>query len=282
MLPYHSASITGQQKLAAWKVPSPVLCAYAGFASMGFLVFHTIAGGEFSSVLTMSALAQCLGVSMLCIQSITSGSAAGISAKSLILDALAILFRLSSTLFLDGYLPADKSGDHVYQIFDICSLLLLLFLLHRVLIIQRITYQATEDTMGIVPVVLACVGLAAVLHGDMDADPIYDTTWLAGLVTSVVAVMPQFWLITRTGGWAASLTSHYIAAMALSRLLSGSFMWMARQFVTCHPYIGTFQHTIVAILIAHFVHAIMLGDFAFHYIRSLLRGGFTEPMHFEV
>ena len=91
----------------------------------------------------MSALAQCFGITMLCIQSLSSGSAAGISAKSLLLDAFAISFRLCSTLWLDGYLPSDKSGDFIYQAFDVSSLLLLIFLLHRVLVKQYDTYQAS-------------------------------------------------------------------------------------------------------------------------------------------
>merc|ERR1719408_1057983 len=117
-------------------VSTPILCAYCVFAAVGLLVFHVVAEREASSVLTMSALAQCLGVTMLCIQSLSSGSAAGISAKSLMLDAIAIAFRLSSTLWLDGYLPSDRSGDYIYQTFDVCSLLLLIFLLHRVLVKQ--------------------------------------------------------------------------------------------------------------------------------------------------
>merc|ERR1719262_1954207 len=113
----------------------------------------------------MSALAQCLGVTMLCIQSLSSGSAAGISAKSLLLDAVAIAFRLSSTLWLDGYLPSDRSGDFVYQVFDVCSLLLLIFLLHRVLVKQYDSYQVVDDTISTGPIVLMCLALAAVLHG---------------------------------------------------------------------------------------------------------------------
>lgn len=269
---------------AAFDVPTPVTCAYSVFGIVGFTVFHTVAEREASSVLTMSALAQCLGITFMVIQSFSSRSAAGISASSLLLDALAICLRLCSTLWLAGYLPSDRSGDFVYQSFDVCSLLLLIFLLHRVLVVQRDTYQSTEDTMRCAPMVLVSLCLAVLLHGDMDDDPIFDSLWLAGLFTSVIAVLPQFWLIMSSGGWAGAMTSHYIAAMALSRILSGYFMWMAREYITCVPYIQGVQHTIVAIFIAHIAHAVLLGDFAFHYARSVLRKGVCEPvkMTFEV
>jgi len=265
-------------------MPPAVVCAYSVFGTVGFTVFHTVAEREASSVLTMSALAQCLGITFMVIQTFTSGSAAGISASSLLLDALAICLRLCSTLWLAGYLPSDRSGDFVYQSFDICSLLLLIFLLHRVLVVQRDTYQATEDSMRCAPMLFTCLSLAALLHGDMDDSPIFDTVWLAGLFTSVVAVMPQFWLIMSSGGWAGAMTSHYIAAMALSRVLSGYFMWMGREYITCEPYFGGIQHTILSIGIAHLAHAALLGDFAFHYARSVLCQGVCQPvqMTFEV
>jgi len=261
---------------------TPVVSAYASFFAVGFFVFHAVAEREASSVLTMSALAQCFGITMLCIQSLSSGSARGISASSLLLDAFAIFFRLCSTLWVDGYLPSDKSGDFVYQAFDVCSLLLLIFLLHRVLVKQYGTYQVAEDTFRVGPLVSICLGLALVLHGDMDDNRLLDTLWLAGLFTSVVAVLPQFWLITCSGGWAGALTSHYIAAMAFSRLFSGCFMWMARNFITCEPYIAGVEHTIIAIFIAHFVHIALLCDFAWHYLRTMLRGNFCQPVQFSV
>jgi hypothetical protein len=280
MLPFNHGA--PQPSKAMYGVPTPVVCAYVAFASIGYLVFHTVAERESTSVLTMSALAQCLGITILCIQSLSSGSAAGISAKSLQLDAFAISFRLSSTLWLDGYIPSDSSGDFIYQAFDVCSLLLVIFLLYRVLVKQYHTYQATEDTLHVAPLVIMSLILAALLHGDMDDNRFFDAVWLAGLFTSVVAVLPQFWLITGSGGWTGALTSHYIAAMALSRFLSGCFMWMAREYITCVPYVAGIQHTIIAIFIAHFVHIVLLGDFTFHYLRSVLRGGFSLPVNFSV
>merc|ERR1719450_609415 len=101
--------------------PTPVLCAYGIFSALSFVVFHLVAEREPSSTLTLSALAQCLGVSFLWIQVLSGKGAWGISAKSLLLDALAICFRLCSTLIFEGYLPSSKDGDYLYQLFDVCS-----------------------------------------------------------------------------------------------------------------------------------------------------------------
>jgi len=258
--------------------PAPVVIAYAVFAGVAFAVYHFVAERQYSSVMTMSAIVQCLGATLLCIQVLSGRSATGISASSLKLDALAIGFRLSSTTWLNGYLPVDKSGDHVYQITDALSLAMVLFMLYRVVVVHRSSYQASEDSFRIAPIVLVSLALAALLHADMDASPLFDTFWMTGLFCGVTAVLPHFWLIVQTGGQADAMTCHYIAATALSRVLSGMFMWEARQDITCKPWITGFQHGICVILAAHVVHLLLLADFAYHYAHALMQKGFSEPV----
>merc|ERR1740130_1717890 len=218
-------------------------------------------------------MVQCLAVVLLALQVVSTGSASGISARALLLDALAICCRLSSTLWLEGYLPGDASGDYIFQAIDICSLIVLAWLLHQILVVKRDTYQAEQDSMPILPLVKGALVLAALLHADMDDYPLFDTLWMTGLLTSTVAVLPQLWLITKTGGSAEALTSHYIAAMAVSRMLSGAFMWHARQDLTCIPWIGGFNHASWAILAAHFLQILLLGEFAYYYGKAVIAHG---------
>jgi hypothetical protein len=258
--------------------PTPVLMAYGIFSVVSFVVFHLVAEQEPSSTLTLSAAAQCLGISLLWIQVLSGRGASGISTKTLLLDALAISFRLSSTLFIDGYLPNSPDGDFVYQGFDICALLMLLFLLRYVVVNHLDEPQAADDTLSVGPMLLGCCVLAIFLHGNMDDNPVLDTLWMAGLFTSVIAVLPQFWLISKSGGQVGALTSHYIAAMGFSRFLSGAFAWMAWENLTCDPLIGGFEHARWAIMIAYVLHVILLCDFGFVYIRSMVKHGVNEAM----
>jgi len=259
-------------------LPTPVVVAYICFSAVALIVYHVVADGQFSSILTLSVMVQCLGITFLCMQVICTGSVSGISAGALMLDACAFGFRLSSTTWLNGYLPVDESGDHVYQIVDMCSLAMVLWLLHRVLVTHRHTYQECEDSMPVAPMVMVCLALAAVCHGDMNNRPLFDMLWMAGLFTGVFAVMPQLALIMKTGGRAEALTSHYMAALALSRVLSGVFMWAARFDITCVEWVSGFNHTIFAILGAHLIHLLLLSDFAFYYVRAIMRKGLSEPV----
>jgi hypothetical protein len=259
-------------------MPTHVVVIYIVFAAGAFAVYHHVAEQEFSSILTMAVIVQTLAMVFLCLQVLCSGSAAGVSAQGLTLDGIAVGLRLSSTVWLNGYLPTDATGDHVYQVMDFCSLGMILFLLHRMLVVSPKTYQAADDSFFVGPTVLACFAFAAIFHADMDDNPLFDTLWMTGLFAGVVAVLPQLWLIMRSGGSAEALTCHYIAAMAISRVLSGIFMWEAREDITCKPWVVGVQHGIIVILIAHAVHLFLLVDFAYYYLRSLTQKGMHEPV----
>jgi len=250
-----------------------VALAYALFICLALAVLHFVADGEFSAIMTMAVMSQSLAMLLLLLQSLTSGSASGISARALGLEALALCCRLSSTLWLDGYLPADASGDWVFQATDICTLLLVLGLLAHVLVVQRSTYQEEEDSMPVLPIVLGSVVAAVVLHADLNSRPLFDALWMAGLFLGVLAVIPQFWLVSKTGGRIEALTSHFIFMMAVSRLLSGIFMWHVREDLTCDAWVGSFNHAVWAILGAHLLHLLLLGDFVYYYVKSVATSG---------
>jgi len=264
------------------KLSIPLVSAYTATAGFGLGVYHFVANGEFSAILTLSALAQCSGMVFLCMQALLKGSAEGISARAVQLDICAVCFRLSSTLWLPGYLPVDASGDFIYQAFDVCSLAMMIWLLYTVQVTHRNTYQVLEDNVNTVPMVLGSLVLAALFHCDMDDRPIFDTLWMAGLFTSVVAVIPQLWLIMKTGDKAEALVGHYIAALAVSRILSGLFMWEAAPDITCDEWIWTgFSHGIVAILVAHLMHLLLVADFGYYYVKSLVHHGPALPVQMK-
>jgi len=255
-----------------------VLVVYAVFLASAMGVYHLIAEGRFSSVLTLSAIFQCLAFSLLGVQILTSNTVSGISAKCLQLDALALACRLSSTLFDVGYLPTDKTGDHVYQAVDVLSLGIVLWLLYRVLSAQRHTYEAEDDAFPVLPMAFGALVLAGLLRGDMNYKMICDISWMCGLFISAISVLPQLWVMMRRSGGTAALTSHFVAVMGVSRVLSGSYMWYAYKEIDCKPWIGNFNHAGYAVLGAHAVHLLLLGDFAYFYLKNVTKSGLRAPL----
>lgn len=269
--------------MAAEKTPvlglsKGVLAAYGIFFVLSLAVYHFVANGEFSAILTMSVMFQTLSFTLLALNVFAKGSTKGISARSLTMEALSFVFRLSSTTWLNGYLPVDASGDMVFQACDVCSLFIVLWLLHRVLVADRKNYNEEADSLSIVPIVLVCLVLAAMLHADMNARPLFDTLWMTGLFVGVMAVLPQLWLITHTGGVIESTMSHFIAMLAVSRLLSGSFMWHARFDITCEEWITGVNHAVLAILSAHAFHLLLLGDFGYFYMKAVMKKGLNAQI----
>lgn len=258
--------------------PNKVMLAYALFSAAALVVYHFVANGEFSAILTLAVIFQCLGFALLAVQVLLTGSTAGISARALALDAWSLCFRLSSTLWLHGYLPVDASGDFVFQAVDVISLVLVFWLLHSLLFEKRRSYQEEQDTFPTTPVVVGCLILAGLFHADMNARPVFDTLWMAGLFISAIAVLPQLWLISNTGGKVEPLTSHYIAAMAISRALSGIFMWHARFDITCEPLVEGYNHAIWVILGAHILHLLLLGDFGYYYLKAIMKKGLGSQL----
>lgn len=262
--------------------PAPVICAYAACTVAILTMYHTVGEEDYTSILTMSAIVQCLGISFLWIQAVSNGSVAGISASALKLDALAVAFRLSSTLWLHGYLPTDLSGEYLYQATDVVSLLMLLLLLRRMYVVKESSPNASGDAFRVSPMAFTCLALAAALHADMDEFPLFDTFWMTGLFCSVVSVLPQFWLIMEDGGRTPAMMGHYIAAMAVSRVMSGAFMWMARYDISCQYWIQGFEHATFAILLAHAIHFLLLCDFAYYYATSMVQNGMASGVEMRL
>jgi hypothetical protein len=254
-----------------------VMLVYTVFAAVSVLVFHWLAEGEFSGILTLSAVFQCLAFSLLGIQALSTG-VHGISAQSLKLDAIALACRLSSTTWLQGYLPADQTGDYLYQVFDAVSLVMVLWLLYLVLSVNQRTYDAAGDGLAATPLAIGCLVLAMILHGDLDDRPIFDSLWMCGLFISAVSVLPQLWMMTRGQGSTPALIGHFVAVMALSRILSGTYMWHAYEEITCDPWVGEFNHAGYATLAAHVIHLLFLADFGFFYAKHLATAGIQQPL----
>jgi len=263
-----------------------LVLVYVVFISVAVLIFHGIAEGEFSAFLTLSVIFQCLGISLLGYHVLSTGGVHGISAKSLQLEAISLACRLSGTTWLEGYLPSDPTGEILYQVFDGVSLAMVLLLLSHVLKSQR-QAQADDDALPVTPFALGSLLVAAFVHADLNDRPVFDTLWMCGLLTGALAVVPQLWLMTRNRANAPAMTSHFVAVMAFSRLLSLIYFWHAYPEVTSEPFFATRpsdaqiedpRHAGPAIVAGHLLHLILLGDFAYHYVKNVAARGLHSPL----
>merc|ERR1719375_2720620 len=111
---------------------------------------------------------QCLSFALLGLQIFAKGSMRGVSMQTLLLEVVSLCCRLASTLVKQGYLPVDATGDYIYQAADICSLLMVLYLLHLGYGELSRTYQAEADDFSVVKLALGALVLACICHADMN------------------------------------------------------------------------------------------------------------------
>merc|ERR1740138_691665 len=142
---------------SGWRETLCTVSAYLWFGMMTGYVADQFSDQDFSAILTLSAAVQCFGLLLLNYKVAKTKTVSGLSARSLEMYVGFFLFRLSSSLFKNGYIPVDRSGDWVYQAMDIVSLLLTLQLLYCLHVTHRSTYQEQLDTVEMWRCIPACI-----------------------------------------------------------------------------------------------------------------------------
>jgi len=232
-----------------------------------FTHFHVL---DFSTVLTLGGGLQCLGFMLLNILVKQRNSVAGVSGKSLQLYVMVFICRLASTLTNEGYVPMDKTGDWLFQLADISSLLIVLQLLRRVYRTNAETYLESQDTLPVAPFVPVAMVFAFFTYGDLNEVPVFDYIWMVGCTLDTVAMLPQLFLLSRVGGKVEGLASHYVACIFGSRAFTFAFWFYGYPDVA--PLDGGFNHCGYAVLLLHLTQLIMSGDFMYYYLKSVKTG----------
>jgi hypothetical protein len=200
-------------------------CIYLAFAFLWALVFGRCSTLDFSALVTCGSFAQCFGLTLLSMKVYSTKSLGGLSSKMLVMFVIHFMFRLTSTSMKNGYIPVDKSGDYVYQVLDLTSMLLclrLLFCLHKT---HRHTYQEEYDTLPLAPLVAACVVLGVAVHGSFNQSFLFDSVWQISANLEAFVLLPQLWMLAKMGGKVDSVTAHFVFCMVASGVMTFTFWW---------------------------------------------------------
>jgi len=251
---------TGSEKKAA---NMTVVGAYLLFLLCAAVVAKEFSDRDFSAVLTAGSGAQCLGFFLLLHKIKVQNSVAGISSKTLEMYVLVLIFRLCSTLFKNGYLPVDKSGDFVYQVCDVASLLVLFQLIYCVRVKNADTYQREYDSLPIYRALPGCMAMGVGFHGPLNHAPFFDSVWTIAMNIDMIAMLPQLYMLVMKGGEVEALTSNYIAAVFVSRCCATAFWCWGYDEMA--PKDGSLNYAGYWCLFAHGVSVLVSADFMYHY-----------------
>jgi len=251
---------------------------YMGFLMAVGIVYQTFDDVGLSTFLTLSVGIQFFALVCLLYQVKCQVGVRGVSKGSLVMQCFVYGFRLSSSTWLKGYIPTDGTGDYLYQILDFVTLLLAVFLIFCCTKKYASSYQEQYDTLEVKPLIMACSALAVLLHPDLNDRPLFDTLWTASLYIDSLAMLPQLWMMSRSGE-AKVLTSHYVAAMALSRLMNFVFWFHAYPELAMlgeedeEGNIGEPGSNVAgyAVVVAHVVQLALMADFVWCYLRAFVK-----------
>jgi hypothetical protein len=265
----------GKKSIALAALNKNVLI-WAGFFSVSLIVYSLMSGGDFSFLMTYGAMSRMFGFGILNLKTFKSKRATGISAKTLQLYTVVFVFRLTSIIRHEGYLPYDKSGDWLYHFIEISALAFTASALWGITGPFKSSYQADCDKFGEfnVPKGYGAVYLAGpifviaiLFHPSLNSDFISDVAWTYAMYLESVAVIPQLYMFQKqTNGVVELLTAHFVAALGFGRLMEFIFwIYSYKELATAS---GSTLPGYLAIL-SQFVQLALMVDFFWYYFKAV-------------
>jgi len=178
-------------------------------------------------------------------------SVAGISGKSQILFAL---------VFVTRYLDLVTSFVSLYNTFmKVIFITATVATCYMILMKFKATYDANHDSFRVEFLVVPVAGLSVLVNHDLS---VMEVLWTFSIYLESVAILPQLFLISKTGE-AESITSHYLFALGSYRALY-VLNWIYRYY-----FEGFFD---IIVVVAGCVQTVLYCDFFYLYVTKVLKG----------
>ena len=199
----------------------------------------------------------------------------GLSLNTLICYLLVLFGRLSSNLFYVTYLPNDDSGDWFYQLTEIISFTLIIYLIYLIKIKFNETSDLNLDNIKYYYFTIPCLIIAFFIHPTLNSNILTDTLWTFSIYLQAFSIFPQIQLFINKKGKIENYTSNYIALCGLSTLFSILY-WF-----DCYNYLNSWDIVLFPlfsqsvgyfILFFQFLQLFIMIDFYYLYFKSLCKG----------
>jgi len=243
---------------------------WGGFAAFVITIFGAFSSGDFSFLLTLSSLVSMFSFLMVAMAIERGKSVKGISLKMMECYIAIFLCRLCAIIPFEGYLPFDKSGDWLYQVCEAFCLCLSGSIVYCCRVQYVNTYDPTTDHLNHLWLILPALVIALVMHPHLNNFLPSDIAWAFALYLESITVLPQLFMFMKEGR-AQSHTAHFLAAQALSRLMSFIF-WASSFSELSNPNHVIKQFVGNWVVVVQLIQLIIMGDFIYHYILCIQKG----------
>lgn len=250
--------------------------AYGGMAVVTCLIMALFTEFDFSAVQTVSAGLMLLAFLLLAIKIHATGSAAGVSSKTLEMYLATLLIRLMSTTLKRGYLPIDSTGNFIYQTFDVSTVVVLMRLIYSMQREFRATYQAEDDLHSIFGTLPISALVAMCFHANLNRSFFFDTIWMTAHILEAFALLPQLYMISCSRGKVETCTAHFVALMVLSRVFAWLFWFygypeLADGYIE-NVFAGHSNWGGYTIIVASTLQLVLSADFMYYYVKACIAG----------
>lgn len=239
--------------------------AWSMFGMLLVLGYHVFSDGVFSSLITLASCIQFLGMILTLIKVEKQKNYGILSINMLQLYVPIYVLRLACTLFHEGYLPVDQSGDWAYQAADIWSLACVVWLLVKS--IKNPTVKE-EKYFPSFYIVAGCFALACFIHPRHNLGTWPDTFWTASLYIEAFVMIPQLRLVAQEQS-VESLTSHSIACTSAYRTINFYF-WIVCRKELIRVRTPATAMPMYCCMTALAISTFVLYDFMFYYLKCLI------------
>lgn len=196
-------------------------------------------------------LSHLLAIIILLLKIWKTRSCAGISGKSQILFAI-----VYTTRYLDLITTYISAYNTFMKVIFMATSYATVFVMY---VKFKATYDHNHDTFRIEFLLLPTFVLALLINHEFT---IVEILWTFSIYLESVAILPQLFLVSKTGE-AESITSHYLFALGTYRGLY-LFNWVYRYYAEDH-------YDLIPI-VAGLVQTVLYCDFFYLYITKVLKG----------
>lgn len=235
---------------------------YAVMALVIVVGYHMWSDGIFSSIVTLASVVQFLGL-VLTLVKVSKNGFGVLSITTLKMYVPVYVLRLSCTLFHEGYLPVDVSGDWAYQTADIASLAVVIFLIFKSKYDLNV---AEEDYFPSHWTTIGCFLFACVCHPCHNMGQWSDVWWTAAVFLETFVMLPQLRLLAVRKS-VEGVTSHSIACTGVHRALNFYF-WIVCNDELVHGCPSSIPMYFVVGALA--MQTLLLCDFMFYYLKAVV------------
>jgi len=258
-------------KVSDSKMKPQEALGYLSFFALSMTVWKLLSDGTFSNLIVLSAGFQALGLYMVLAKVNMEQSVAGLSSRTIQMYLVAYMFRLSSTLVYNGYLPVDRTGDWIYQTTEISAFVMCFVLLSKIHGKFVGSYQKDADNCQMLSLLAACVILAYFVHPNLNRRKIPDMCWTSAMYIESVVLVPQLFMMAKKGGRIDMTIGHFIFCVCTARSIM--FYFWVNTYDELAPKDGGFNYAGYGVLGAHLLQLLLCADFLYYYMKSVVSGG---------